>query len=266
MPETTTEPVTLGEAAQSYLTALKPADRQERTAEINRIIRSLGRDRRIADLRAYDVERYTNEQVNATDAKARTDVFRDFLSYLRKEGITSENLSVHVRLRRTTTGSATAETVTVGKIEVTAEGRAALEQELDGLRAQRPKIAEALRLAMADKDFRENAPLDAAREQQAHVEARIRELEAMLKRAVVVEVAGGGAVARMGSKVHLRDIESDNELAYTLVGPGEVNAAERRISIQSPVGKALDGRVAGDVVEVQAPSRTYRYRIESIDE
>ena len=70
---------------------------------------------------------------------------------------------------------------------------------------------------------------------------------------------------RLGSHVRLRDLQSDREVFYILVGPGEVNAAEGKISVASPVGRALLDHVTGDEVEVVAPSKTFRFRIESIE-
>ncbi len=69
----------------------------------------------------------------------------------------------------------------------------------------------------------------------------------------------------MGCRVRLRDLDSGREVTFTLVGPGEVNANEGKISVSSPVGRALVDRVAGDDVEVSAPSRTFRYRIEAVE-
>lgn len=264
MPGPAADSITLADATQDYLASLSPAARQEQTPEMQRVVRWFGAGRRVADLRGSDVERYAEENARAADAEGRLKVLRAFLTYAKKSRLTTDNLSTHVRLRRAGSG-ATVEAPGEDRIEVTADGLAALRRELEALRAQRPKIAEALRAAMADKDFRENAPLDAAREQQAHVEARIREMEAMLKRAVVVETVGGGSTARLGSRVRLRDLQTDREVSYVLVGPGEVNAAEGRISVASPVGRALIDRAAGEEVEVVAPSRTFRYRIEAID-
>jgi transcription elongation factor GreA len=265
VPEGSVDSISLTDAGQRYLASLPPADRQKFTPEVNRFVRWFGGDRFVDDLRGIDIERYTNENATALEAELRLSALRSLLSYAKKTGMTRESLAGHVRLRRTGAAASGAETVNVDRVEVTEEGRAALERELESLRAQRPKIAEALRSAMADKDFRENAPLDAAREQQAHLEARIRELESMLKRAVVVKNHAQGGVVRMGSRVRLRDLHSDREVHYVLVGPGEVNAAEGKISVASPVGRALVDRAQGEEVEVVAPSKTFRYRIEAVE-
>jgi transcription elongation factor GreA len=135
------------------------------------------------------------------------------------------------------------------------------------LKALRPKIREDLKRAMEDKDFRENAPLDAARAAQGYNEGRIREIEMNLDRAVEVKDQNGGLgnSVQIGSKVVLRNLSSDREVSYTLVRPGDVNPGEGRISFESPVGQALLQHQAGDEVEVAAPSGTLRFRVERIE-
>ncbi|OGO51259.1 MAG: hypothetical protein A2148_09415 [Chloroflexi bacterium RBG_16_68_14] len=153
------------------------------------------------------------------------------------------------------------------EVQLSEEEKAKLATELESLKARRPKIVQDIQRAMADKDFRENAPLDAARQQQAHVEGRIRRLETMLAHAVIVQqgVAPSGQVVELGSTVLLRDLRSGAEVTYTVVRPSEVNAAQGRISSESPVGRALRGRRTGDEVEVAVPSGTRRFRIERVE-
>jgi len=124
-----------------------------------------------------------------------------------------------------------------------------------------------LKRAMEDKDFRENAPLDAARAQQGYVEGRIRDVETMLDRAVDVkdDTSSSPDTVHIGSTVILRNLVSDKEVSYTLVRPGEVNPAEGRISFESPVGRALLQHHAGDEVEVSAPSGTLRFRVDRVE-
>jgi transcription elongation factor GreA len=264
--EASVEIVSIAEAAQRYLASLRPKARQDQAPEVWRFVDEMGRDTPLNRLRAVDLERYCERNSTAADAQRRLETVRGLLNFARRHRYITENLASHVRVRRTVaSGGNVTEPPAGDRVEMTAEGRTALERELEELRAQRPTIAEALRAAMADKDFRENAPLDAAREQQAHLEARIRELESLLKRAVVVERPAAVNVARMGSRVRLRDLESGREVTYLLVGPGEVNAAEGKISVSSPVGRALMDRSEGEEVVVEAPARTFRYRIEQIE-
>lgn len=258
---------TLTEAASQYLAALPQNQRQDSQPEVYRFVRWYGADRRTAELRGHDVSAYAEALgASAVDAPQRLEVLRGFLSFVRKQKFTPTNLATHVRLRKTAVKAMTAGTP-LQEVHLTPEGHAALQAELESLRAQRPRVAEDLRKAMADKDFRENAPLDAAREHQAHLEARIREIEATLSRVVIVGGAAPASNARIGvgSSVVLRNLKSGAELRYVLVSPSEVNPADGKISIVSPVGKALMERSAGEEVEVKAPAGTIRFRIESVE-
>ncbi len=149
------------------------------------------------------------------------------------------------------------------RIWPTREGRERLMNELSMLKTvKRPEIAAAIAAARAMGDLMENAEYDAAKEQQALLEKRIHELEDKLARAAVVEdyeVDADGAV--LGSVVRLRDTVRDREVTYTLVGELEADFSAGRISVTSPVGKALIGKRAGDTVEVHVPAGTLQLEI-----
>ena len=144
---------------------------------------------------------------------------------------------------------------------MTIEGVAALEREVEELKSRRPEIAELLRIAMQDKDFRENAPLDAARDEQAHLEARIREVDDRLHRAVIIDTDTKAGRANVGSTVRVLNLESDREQTFYLVSPSEVDPASGKISIESPVGSAMMNHAPGDEVTVKAPAGTVRMRV-----
>ena len=150
-------------------------------------------------------------------------------------------------------------------VELTREGHEALEIEVEALKAQRPQVREEIRAAMLDKDFRENAPLDAAKEKQAHLESRIRQIDETLKRAVVVEGVAGGSRVQIGSTVQVANLKSGASLRYTIVGSNEGNAAEGKISNASPIGKALLDRSVGDEVKVSVPAGVLRLRVEKVE-
>ena len=144
---------------------------------------------------------------------------------------------------------------------VTIEGLAHLEQQVEELKGRRPEMAEALRTAMQDKDFRENAPLDAARDEQAHLEARIREIEDQLRRAVIIDEETKGGRANVGSHVTVRSLESNGEQNFQLVSPSEVDPSSGKISIESPFGSAVMDHAVGDEVTVDAPSGKVRFEV-----
>lgn len=258
---------TLHAAARRYLDTLPDGERRQSQAELQRFVRWCGADRTIDQLRGPEVARYAETLTGSvSDAPQRAEAVRRFLAFAKKAGYTPKNLGAHLRLKKTAAG-APKSAPAPARVELTSQEKEALEAELDALKAQRPKILADIQRAMADKDFRENAPLDAARQQQAYIEGRIRELEATLHRAVVVETdapASNDAVA-IGSTVVLRNLQSGAETTYTLVRPGEVDASQGRISFESPVGKALLQRRVGDEVEVVVPSGTRRFRIEQIE-
>ena len=273
MVEQAVQDITLQQALNKYLHSLGEG-KPDVAADVKRFVRwfdtwSSTDSMLMRKLRPADIERFGEEaSKNPVDASRRLESVRGFLAYSKKQGFTESNLATHLRLRRTGMSDSSGDQLASDRIEVTSEGLAALKAELATLLSRRPEIAEELKTAMADKDFRENAPLDAAREKQAHLEARIRELEATLKRAVVVETGPeASGRARMGSRVHLRDLASGQEVAYLLVGPGETGSgsAERPISVQSPVGKAVVNGAPGDEVEVETPGGKRRFRIESVE-
>ena len=261
------EVVSLSQAAALFLSALAPEVRQESQSEVYRFVRWYGADRPVGELRGHDIALYAESLGAATtDVVRRAEALRSFLAFAKKEGLTTTNLATHLRLRKSPQsvegGAATVATPS----QLTAEGHTSLSAELESLKAERPHIAEELRRAMVDKDFRENAPLDAMRERQAHVEGRIRQLETILKNAEVVGRGGmsPGARTHLGSTVILRDLASGSAVRYTLVSPSEVSPSEGKISIASPVGKALINRTVGEEVEVSVPVGRLHFRIEEI--
>jgi transcription elongation factor GreA len=257
--------LTLAQAATRFAESLKDAQRQSAIAELNRFVRWYGNDRPISQMRGHDVASYAEVLGPATpDTTRKAAYIRDFMQFLKKEGLVQTNLWTHLRLRKSSRAAGAPAFADLGTVELTKEGVDSLKSELDSLVAQRPAIREEIRHAMLDKDFRENSPLDAAKEKQGHVEARIREIEAMLKRAVVVEQGGHHGKVRVGTTVVVTQLDTGATKRFAIVGPTEANAADGKISSASPVGKALLDRREGDEVEVAAPKGVMRFRVEEI--
>jgi transcription elongation factor GreA len=149
---------------------------------------------------------------------------------------------------------------------ITKKGYEALKAELDRLRkVERPRVIEAIAEARAHGDLSENAEYDAAKERQGFIEARIAELETKLADARVIEITGRTSeTVVFGATVLLIEQESQSKRQYTLVGQDEADLKFNRISIQSPVGKALIGRRVGDFVEVQTPVKMVEYEVVEI--
>jgi transcription elongation factor GreA len=265
--EATADQATLQSLAHDYLAGLKPAVREPAQVEILKFVRWVGPEKDLGIMRAHEISQYAdNFPPTVSDAAKRADFVRAFLKWAKDKGVTKENLGVHLRVRKASKSSSAAQTIEEQPIYLTREGNDALVEELEQLKARRPLIQQDLARAMADKDFRENAPLDAARNEQAHLEARIREVDQTLRRAVVLEHGshGAGDASAIGDTVTIKDLRTGSEKSYTLVNTDEMRAGHGKISIASPVGKAVFQRRAGEEVEVEAPSGIFRVRIESI--
>lgn len=152
------------------------------------------------------------------------------------------------------------------RVHMTRRGYAALVEELRRLKAEeRPRVAEALKVARDHGDLSENAEYDAAKESQALLEARISQIEDRLARAEVVDTREIDLDrVRFGTTVVLEDLESGAEVTYTLVGQDEADIEKALLSVTSPVGRALIGRERNDEVTVRVPSGTRTYEIRDI--
>jgi transcription elongation factor GreA len=146
---------------------------------------------------------------------------------------------------------------------ITKKGYDALKAELDRLRkVERPKNIEAIAEARSHGDLSENAEYDAAKERQGFIAARLAELETKLADARIIDTAGRiSDTVVFGATVVLIEQESQSKKQYTLVGQDEADLKFNRISVQSPVGRALIGKRVGDVVEVTTPKKLVEYEL-----
>ncbi|MFA5157247.1 MAG: transcription elongation factor GreA [Candidatus Omnitrophota bacterium] len=146
---------------------------------------------------------------------------------------------------------------------LTPEGHRKLVEELEQLKTvRRRQISKEIEKARGHGDISENAEYDAAKDAQAHNEAKISELEFKLAHASIIDNASmSNDEVLIGAKVMLKDMDTDEELEYTLVSEMEADYAQGKISISSPVGKGLMNRKAGEVVEIKIPAGTLKYKI-----
>jgi len=156
--------------------------------------------------------------------------------------------------------------MTMEKIPMTAQGYASLETELKRRTSEdRPKIIQDIAEARAHGDLSENAEYHAAKEAQSHNEGRITDLEDMLSRAEVIDVKKlSGSTVKFGAFVTLVDEDTDQEKKYQIVGDVEADVKAGRISISSPIARALIGKTVGDSVEVTAPGGARAYEITEV--
>jgi transcription elongation factor GreA len=263
--------LSLDEAVTMYLATLPPEQRQESQQELNRFVRWYGGDRLMSELGAREIGEYGESvsksiKSSVTDPAKKIEPIRNFLTFAKKTKLTAVNLTPNLRVSKTKKGPAVKRSNNEpAQVHLTSEGHAAMKSELETLKDERPRVVEQIRHAAADKDFRENAPLDAAREHQGQLEARIRELEATIKGATIMKEKTSITLRiGIGCTVGLSDLTSGEQLHYTLVSPSESNPTKGKLSIASPTGKALLDQEIGTVVEVTAPVGTFRYRIEDI--
>ncbi|MGD8430902.1 MAG: transcription elongation factor GreA [Ectothiorhodospiraceae bacterium] len=152
----------------------------------------------------------------------------------------------------------------MSKTPLTVRGAEKLREELERLKTkERPRVIQAIAEAREHGDLKENAEYHAAREQQSFIEGRIAEIEGKLSHAQVIDVttlpANGKVV--FGVTVVLADEDSEEEKTYQIVGEDEADIKQGRISVQSPIARALIGKEEGDVVDVQAPGGVRTYEI-----
>ena len=257
----------LGEAAEQFLAGLSPEKRTAGQQEVMRFVRWFGADETIAHLAPPQIGNYA-ESISQADAdfSGKLAVIRTFLAWAKKMELSRTNLATHLKARQIRSGG-----VRKGRrreqeaVTLTKQGYEDLQAELAELIGRRPQLIEDIRNAAADKDFKENAPLDAAKEQRGHLEGRVKEIEEILATASVVDESRSlGQVVSAGTTVVLKDESSGLEMRYTIVGPSEVDAANGRISDVSPIGSALLGKKTGDTVEVIAPSGKRLYKVVSL--
>jgi len=151
------------------------------------------------------------------------------------------------------------------ELYLTEEGLEEIKKELDELKlVRRPEVINALKDARAQGDLSENAEYDAARSEQAVVEGRIKELEVMLERAVVITKVDTDVVS-IGTKVTLEYVDDDDTEEYSIVGSQEADPFTNKISNESPIAKAIMGLKVGSVVSVDSPNGKYDVKILAIN-
>ncbi|MBI4197991.1 MAG: GreA/GreB family elongation factor [Chloroflexi bacterium] len=260
----------LSEACANFLQAHVDKAPSFAQQELLRFARWCGRDRPVDSLTPLMVQEYCSTLDGMGGEKdERLKTTKKFLAYLHQEGFTSVNLASHAKLRRPgRRGAASHVRQQRAGNQLTPEGYQRLQEELVALKAQRPYLAEEIRKAAATKDVSENAPLDAAKEIQGQTEARVRELEALVKTATILDSASmvhsGLQRVGVGSQVVLKHALTGREFTYILVDSVETDPAAGKISDASPLGRALLDRMVGDKVEVSTPRGTVPYVVSRI--
>ena len=154
----------------------------------------------------------------------------------------------------------------MARIPITKKGYEALQAELERYKkVERPKNIRDIEEARAHGDISENAEFEAAKERQSHIDGRIRDLEHKLAEAQIIDTSNlSTEKVVFGATVTVKDLQSDKEQRYTLVGQYEADLKNGKISVQSPVGRALIGKRVGDTLEVQTPAKVAEYEVLNI--
>jgi transcription elongation factor GreA len=258
----------LSEAVAQYLAKLPAKEREACQPEVYKFARWYGWERPFSELAPPHVASYAETlDVSAPDYEKKFEVLRAFFAHARKVGWSRTNLATHLKTKKGKAGP-----VARGKrsqpeaANLSQQRYDELVAELEGLRTKSRELVKAIQLAAADKDFRENAPLHAAREERGHVEGRIKELDEAIRAANIIDDAKKPSLkSGLGDSIVMNDLTSGLELRYKIVDTREADPVKGKISIGSPLGKALMGKSDGDIVEVTAPAGMRRYRIERIE-
>ena len=238
--------------------------------ELGRFVVWCGRERNVVEVTPSEVADYAQYVgLGGLESAQRLNPLKAFLGYWKDEGWIQNGLAAHLRIPRGRrgTGKRVGGTYPGEKSsQLTQEGYDRLVGRLEVLKLERASVVEDIRQAMMDKDFRENAPLDAAKDRQGIIELRIRELESAITNAQILGTQPSKPIKRstVGAKVTLQIVDTGKKIAYTLVDVREADVSSGKISTSSPVGQALLDRVVGDEVTVNVPKGTLHYVIKAI--
>jgi len=268
MPKNDENNPTLGQAAARFLGTLSAGKREASQPEVYKFARWYGWEISLSRLEAHQIERYAEQlSVSDTDYARKLELVRAFLAYAKKAGWTETNLATHLKTKKAKTStSGTAVRGLPEAVTLTQQRYDEMVAELADLKERSRHLVGEIQRAAADKDFRENAPLQAAREERGHVEGRIKELAQSLKAATIIEEKKEPAIKTIiGDVIILEDLACGDELRYMIVDPREMDASRGKISFVSPLGKALLGRKGGETVEINVPAGRLRYRIKRVE-
>lgn len=270
----TQDTYSFSEALSHYVTVKKNGKKTlDGHQEIGRFIAWVGRERVVSELTPSEVADYAQQiGLGGAESAQRLSPVKGFLTFLKEQGWIETSLAPHLRVPRSRRAGTSRRTSNANPhfsgAQLSQEGFERLKGQLEVLKEERVRVVEDIKRAMEDKDFRENSPLDAAKERQGIIESKIRELESSLSTAEIISANGGGGrqkKAGVGARITLKEAESGKKIYYTLVDVREADVSAGKISTVSPVGQALLDRAVGETVSVNVPRGTLQYLIEEIN-
>lgn len=260
--------ISLGEATSRFIASVSNSQRSGHQQEILKFVRWFGSEKLVSRLTATEVSNYA-ERLAQMDADAATKIepIKALLAYIRKENWNPSNLAIGIKIKKSKSKNAgPAQKVNREPVPMTREKYDELSAELALLQAKRLEVIVDIQRAAADKDFRENAPFHAAREQKGYIEGKIMELDEMIACAVITEESKEKTqTVNIGDTIILEAVASQQELRFKLVNPKEVAPSKGMISTVSPIGRAVIGKAAGEMVLVEVPAGKLQYCIKRIE-
>ena len=256
--------VSLGDTATRFLASVSSEIKSEAHQEVFKFVRWFGEERMSSTLAGQEVVNYSEQVYTSTNKSTEhLSIIKKFLQFAHKENYTITNLSIHIKIKKIPGKTAAGVTTRADEpILLTRQGYEDVNNRLAHLQNERPHIAEEIRRAAADKDFRENAPLHAAREQMSHLDGQIKELEDTLRRAKIVEAdEEKGLRMTIGDTAIIEEETTNEQISYTLVSSREANVKLGKISVVSPLGQAIFNKEIGETINVNAPSGVIVYCI-----
>ncbi len=261
----------LTEALTKFVTVKKDSKKEiENQQELGRFVAWCGRSRTVVEVSPAEVAEYAHQiGRGGAESAQRLSPVKSFLAFWKQEGWIETSLAAHLRIARSRRGvssSAASNGKSDQGSQLSQEGYDKLVAQVEALKGERVGVVADIKRAMEDKDFRENAPLDAAKERQGIIESRIRELESGLATAEILSKKPSAPRKRtaVGTKVRLKDLDTGKKMTYTLVDVREADADTGRISTTSPVGKGLLDKEVGDEVYIDVPKGKLHYAIEGV--
>jgi transcription elongation factor GreA len=259
--------ISLGEAASRYIASLPDNERTAQLPVINKFIRWFGTERSVSGMNAAEVSNYAERQAQMdSDFAGKIDPVKSFLAFIRREKWNPVNLATGIKIKKgKSRNTGPTQKLKREPVPMTKLKYDELTVELAALKVKRFEVTNAIQVAAADKDFRENAPFHAAREEKGHIEGKILEIDEMLACAVITdENATKTHMVCVGDTVVL-EVNSEQEMRYKIVNPKEVAPSKGMISTISPIGKAAMGKAEGEIIEVVVPAGKLQYRIKRIE-
>jgi len=259
----------LGEIVDSYLDSIDDVPKTSRE-ELSRFVRWFGKQLAVTQISPSDINDYAETIAAQTgDFSERLLPLQSFLAYLKNQHIIQDDLVRHTKLKKRSTKSVGSTRQRKGDaknvIQLTVQGDLELRERLKWLQEEIVKNSTAIKKAAADKDVRENAPLEAARQYQGQLEGRIRELQATLAVAEVIKpVRSASGEVKQGNTITLEEESSGSTVTWILVDPREADPLSGKLSVASPVGQAILGRKQGTQVRVSTPSGYLNYSIRKV--